>query len=188
MRSSLLILLIISHLYVPSNSFGQVNNLHKLSVDKFVIHIDSLIEADIKQKYIVRIIEEGRFTQTVTRHSPDSDKTDTIGNKIIGGWSKYIYTNIKEDIVYKVEYHDNLKGNLYLFFYYDNNVLIYSRLKYQEINQDHSFYRKEEYYNDAEIIFESENKKEMDEESKGRTNISLRKRGNDYLREFFKTK
>ncbi len=51
-----------------------------------------------------------------------------------------------------------------------------------------TFYKREEYYNDNNIILVRQTKDEIDEKFQKRIEFSLYQRGNDYFKEFLKDK
>ena len=176
-------------IYVSSYSlFAQVDSGSVSATNAYVRHIDSLAEDDQRQKLVRESISEGPITTAIvtTAIVGGQKKVDTILEK--GGWSKYTIHNMHDDTVYRIEYHDNIKKNFYLIFYYKNNLLVYSKLDYQEDGIGQTFYKKEEYYDGKKIIYVYETKAKIDDNFKDRIDINLYNRGNDYCHEFLKSK
>lgn len=175
---------------LSNSSIAQHDSSIKSQINSYINYIDTLINTDDRQNFIIRSIAEGQISQEVvtTQITGHYNKVDTIRNKINGGWSKYTYQNIKGDTVYKIDYHDNLRKNLYLTFYYKDNQLVYSKLDYQENGVEQTFYRKEEYYFNGQIAYSIKTPNQIDEEYKRRTDINLYLKGNEYYNEFVKDK
>ncbi len=190
MRHITIIISILLLLTCFDNSlFGQADRFEELSIDNYTRCVDSVINQD-KQVLITRSIAEGQISQetATTKIVGHDNKVDTIRNKTYGGWGKYSYANSNGDTVYKIEYHDNLQKNFYLIFYYRNNLLVYSKLDYQENGIGQTFYKKEEYYKNDKVIFAVETKDKIDETYKRRADINLYAKGYDYYKDFLKDK
>jgi hypothetical protein len=168
--------------------FGQVDSIRKFYITNYTSRIDSLINKDDKQMTIVKSIAEGQISQETltTQITGHHNKIDTIRNKIYGGWSKSIYQNTKGDTVYKIVYHDNLQKNFYFIFYYEGNLLLLSKLEYQENGIGQTFYKKEEYYLNGQIIYSFETQGKIEEVYKSRADVNLYLKGIEYYKEFLK--
>jgi len=175
---------------LSNSSIAQQDSSIKSQVSNYISYIDSLINIDDRQNSIIRSIAEGQISQEVvtTQIAGHHNKVDTIRNKISGGWSKNTYQNIKGDTAYKIEYHDNLRKNFYLIFFYKDNQLVYSKLEYQENGVGQTFYRKEEYYLNGQLAYSAETPNPIDEVYKRRTDINLHLKGIEYYNEFLKDK
>ena len=156
------------------------------NIKAFVKYIDSLSDNDESQKFIIKSISEGTITQeTITTSIVGHDnKIDTIRKTRIGGFGKYTTKNVKGDTVYKILYHDNIDKNFYEIHYYKDNKLVYSKIDYQEDGIGQTFYYKEEYYSDDNVLLVIESSKSIDPVVRQRVNFDLRKKGYEYLAEF----
>ena len=184
--------LIILTLWITScfgnSSIAQNGSSIESKITNYVTYIDSLINKDDKQRFIIRSIAEGKISQEIVtiQTAGHLNKVDTARTAISGGWSKYTYQNIKGDTIYKIEYHDNLQLNFYLTFYYRENQLIFSKLDYQKNGIGQTFYRKEEYYLNGKIAYSKETPNQIAEEYKNRTDINLYLKGIEYFNEYLK--
>ena len=177
-------------LFFDNILFAQVDSISVSATNAYIKHIDSLANNVDRQKYITRAIAEGTITQETATTSivGHDNRIDTTRKTITGGWGKYTIENIQGDTAYRIHYHDNLQKNFYLTFYYKDNMLVYSKLEYQENGIGQTFYKKEEYYKNGEIVFTYETKDKIDDTYKRRADINLYKQGNDYFQAFLKDK
>jgi len=165
---------------------AQVDTNAVSKINAFTKYIDSLSDNDEGQKFIVKSIAEGRITQEIVSTSivGHNNKVDTIRKTKNGGFGRYTTQNIKGDTVYKILYHDNIDKNFYESYYYKNNRLVYSKIDYQEDGIGQTFYYREEYYKDNEILFVNESSKSIDTVFSQRVTFDLRKKGKDYFEKF----
>ena len=172
-----------SSLSLPQKETNEINN-----IKRYKEYIDSMIQFDEYQKYIVRGNAEGTLKQRIVRVSKNGDENSAGTTKEVrtGGFGKYTYSNLKGDSLFKIEYHDNIDKNYYEIFYFRNNKLIVAIIDYQENGIGQTFYKKEEFYNEDIILFSKESKNEIEVKYVQRVKINLRKKGNDFLIEYFK--
>lgn len=160
------------------------------SIRKYRQYIDSLIENDDKQTYIVRAIAEGTIRQEILRTSKDrhTNKIDTTKEIKNGGFGKYTYCNQKGDTVFKILYHDNIDKNFYESFYFKDNKLIFASIKYEENGMGNTFYSRQEYYNYDNLILAEETKNPIEQVYRQRVSFDLIQKGKDYLKKYFDEK
>lgn len=189
MRQTLKIILSIIMISLSNLSlFAQVDSGLVSATNAYMKHIDSLARNDQRQKFVRESISEGPITFEIVKKTNIGDQMTLDTTIERGGWGKYTTSNIPDDTVYRIEYHDNIEKNFYLIFYYNKNLLIYSKLDYQEDGIGQTFYKREEYYDKGKIIFVYETKAKIDDKFKERTDINLYNRGSDYCHEFMKDK
>ena len=172
--------------FASNSLLAQVDTDAVSKIKAFTKYIDSLSDNDKGQKFVVKSVAEGRIIQEIVSTSivGHNNKVDTIRKTKNGGFGKYTTQNIKGDTVYKILYHDNIDKNFYETYYYKENKLIYSKIDFQEDGIGHTFYYREEYYKDNEILFVNESPKSIDEAFRQRVTFDLRKKGNDYFEKF----
>jgi predicted lactoylglutathione lyase len=178
---------IIVTIYLGNSLFAQTDSMRKSYINNYMSHVDSLIDTDDYEKFVVRSIAEGQISQETltTQIAGQVKKVDTMRNTIYGGWSKYTYQNFKGDTVYKIQYHDNLQKNYYLTFYYKDNLLVFSELT-EENGIGQASYKREEYYLNGQIMYFFETPGKIEDVYKSRIGINLYSRGIEYCNEFLK--
>ena len=187
MRTTLIfIVTILSCTFISDSLIAQVDTFSISDIKKYRKFIDSLTENDEKQKFVVQSIAEGRLTQEMTSTSivGFNSNRDTIRTIKAGGFGKYTIRNIRGDTVYRIIYHDNINKNFYETFYYRDNQLVYAKVDYQEDGIGKTFYYKEEYYKNGEVIFVNESKCEIDDVFRQRVNFNFQKKGSDYFKSY----
>jgi hypothetical protein len=157
------------------------------SIKAYKLHIDSLIENDESQTFVVRAISEGTIKNEIVRtsivgHYNRRDSTKEIKN---GGFAKYTYDNPKSDTVFKIQYHDNIDKNFNEIYYYRDNKLVFATIKYEENGIGNTFYSRQEYYNNDKLIIVEETKNKIEEIYKQRLSFDLMQKGKDYLKKYF---
>lgn len=172
--------------FTCSSLLAQTDTFAVSKIKVFTKYIDSLSDNDQGQKFVVMSIEEGKITQekVSTFIVGHDNKVDTIRKTKNGGFGKYTTQNIKGDTIYKILYHDNIDKNFYESYYYKDNRLVYSKIDYQEDGIGQTFYYREEYYKDDEILFVNESSKSLDTVFRQRVTFDLRKKGKDYFEQF----
>jgi hypothetical protein len=65
---------------------------------------------------------------------------------------------------------------------------VYAKLDYRDNGPGKSFYTREEYYKNEELVFTDESQAAVDGRYKQNINISLYKKAQEYLQDFFKKK
>jgi len=125
-----------------SSLFAQSDSLLVHQIRNYVKYIDSINSLNyVQDKGFVKSIAEGVI------------KRD---NKVVGGYGIYSLSNLKNDTVFRIEYHDNFGINTYKTYYYQNNKIVYATLEFKNTDeQETTFFRKEEFYNDDKVILKS---------------------------------
>ncbi len=172
--------------FACNSLLAQVDTNAVAKIKAFTKYIDSLSDNDEGQKFVIKSISEGRITQELVSTSivGHNNKVDTIRKIKNGGFGKYTTQNVKGDTVYKILYHDNIDKNFYESYYYKNNKLVYSKIDYQEDGIGKTFYYREEYYKDNEILFVKESSKSIDSVFRQRVTFNSRLKGNEYFEIF----
>lgn len=172
--------------YAGNSLLAQVDTVAILKIKGYTKYIDSLSDNDERQLFVIKSIAEGEIIQNIVSTSIDehTKRIDTIRKTKYGGFGRYTTGNIKGDTVYKILYHDNIEKNFYEIYYYKNNKLIYAKIDYKEDGIGQTFYYREEYYEDDDILFVNESRKPIDLIFRQRVRFDLRKKGKEYLEEF----
>ena len=157
-----------------------------LKIKAYTKYIDSLTDNDEGQIFVIKSITEGEIKQEIVLTSiiGHNNQIDTIRKTKNGVFGTYTTQNLKWDTVFKILYHDNIDKNFYESFYYKDNKLIYSKIDYQEDGIGQTFYYREEFYEDNEILFVNESPKSIDEVFRQRVTFDLRKKGRYYFEKF----
>jgi len=160
------------------------------SIRKYKQYIDSLIDKDDNQSYIVRAIAEGTIKQEVLRTSKvgHTNKVDTTKEIRNGGFGKYTYDNLKGDTIFKILYHDNIDKNFYESFYFRDNKLIFASIRYEENGIGNTFYSRQEYYNNDKLLLVEETKNQIEQVYRQRVSFDLMQKGKDYLQKYYDEK
>ena len=176
--------------FACNSLLAQVDTVAISKIKLYTKFIDSLSDNDEGQKIVIKSISEGRITQSIASTSivGHISKVDTIIKEKEGGFGRYTTKNIKGDTVYKILYHDNINKNFYETYFYKDNKLIYAKIDYQENGIGQTFYYREEFYKDNEILFITESKNPIDKTFRQRVTFNLRKKGDEYFKEFQTTK
>ena len=187
MRNRITIIAIIFILTFACSSLrAQVDTFAVSKIKVFTKYIDSLSDNDDRQKFVVKSIAEGKIIQEIVSTSivGRNNKVDTIRKTKNSGFGKYTTQNIKGDTVYKILYHDNIDKNFYETYYFKDNMLVYSKIDYQEDGVGQTFYYREEYYKDNVLLMVNESSRTIDKVFRQRVTFDLRKKGNDYFEKF----
>lgn len=166
------------------------DTIHINSIRDYKKYIDSLIENDDHQTYVVRSIAEGTIKQEILKTSKvgHTNKLDTTKEIRNGGFGKYTYDNQKGDTIFKILYHDNIDKNFYESFYFKDNKLIFASISYEENGIGNTFYSRQEYYNNYKLILVEETKNQIEQVYRQRVSFDLMQKGKDYLKEYYDDK
>lgn len=153
--------------------FAQVDTSLVGQTRNYVKYIDSINNLDyVQDKGFMTSVADGII------------KTD---GKVVGGFGIYTLSNSNGDTAFRIEYHDNLNINIYKIYYFQFDKLIYATLELQDGRANmKSIYRKEEFYNNNNILWTATKKEKSAEKYFDKTNFLLQKDGLKFLAEFKK--
>lgn len=140
-----------------------------ISINSFVYTIDT-------NKSLSRIISEG-----------------TIENKKHkGGWGADEYVDKAFNSVKKIQYHDNLNGNIYISYYYLENKIIYIKGRIENYDSKITSQTEQYFQNDSLICIINKGAIKREPTRLNNTNLlekgyALLKDANDYIEDYKNT-
>ncbi|MEO8770130.1 MAG: hypothetical protein ABI402_08600 [Ferruginibacter sp.] len=180
-------LFFISALFIslfPGNFvFAQVSDTSILKIQSRIKYTDSFIINNPEQFYRRGISGD---TDSLIKSKKLIPGYYEGMSEVKGAWSLYTFQKEKGDTIYTISYHDNFLEDFYLTFYFNDNVLLYSKLEYQKHDLDTSFCKREEYYRDGKITLSTHTTGKIDEIYRDKIDTDLFSMGNKYLQVFLK--
>lgn len=169
-----LFLIIFLGLFLNERAYSQNTDDLIQDIKVFVKKVDSLssIETILKQDTaaLQQEIEEGPIW--------------TKRGSLKGGFSTMIVTDSKNS-VYSIQYHDNLLKNIYKYFYYRSDKLIFSKIMMKDNRGDNNIlFLQEVFFNNDKMLLSIIDSNKLKKKYRWRIDIDPLLNGYSYLNNY----
>jgi hypothetical protein len=172
-----LLLLLSVGFFLSERIYCQDTDYSIENIKAYVKMIDSL--SGVKTYLKIGMAEQMKLVLSISEGTVKNPKRG-----LKGGFSKTTITGA-DDTVYSIQYHDNLKKNLYQSYYFKSGKLVFSRIELQnDDGQNATLFFQEEFYADDKIILSTIDINKLIKKYEWRTDFSPQVHGYAYLKEF----